>query len=195
MRADAVALLTIFDRKLRLEVPLFQRQYVWSQEEQWEPLWDDISRKFSEYLEGRKDAPIHFLGAMVLDQKQTPTTHVEKRHTGSPNLAPPWSRPTSSSTAGGLLEVPGEYVGETVERRYAPLQPELPLLLFVDGKRVREAHPLDRLANNKRRRRALPQPEPAPQRTLKGPLDYITDEYRELVDGYDDDLDDEEDLS
>lgn len=79
MRADAVPLLTIFDRKLRLEVPLFQRQYVWSQDEQWEPLWEDIARKFSEYLEGRKDAPIHFLGAMVLDQKQTPITHVEKR--------------------------------------------------------------------------------------------------------------------
>ncbi len=79
MRADAVPLLTIFDRKLRLEVPLFQRQYVWSQGDQWEPLWDDIARKFSEYLEGRKDAPIHFLGAMVLDQKQTPITHVEKR--------------------------------------------------------------------------------------------------------------------
>jgi len=95
---------------------------------------------------------------------------------------------------GGLLEVPGEYVGETVELRYTPLRPELPLLLFVDGKRVCEVYPLDRLANNKRRRRALPQPEAAPQRTLKGPLDYITDEYRELVDGYSDCLDDEEDL-
>jgi hypothetical protein len=42
-------------------------------------LWEDISHKFAEYLEGRKDAPIHFLGAMVLDQKQTPTTHVERR--------------------------------------------------------------------------------------------------------------------
>ncbi len=96
---------------------------------------------------------------------------------------------------GGLLEVPGEYVGETVELRYTPLQPEQPLLLFVDGKRVCEVYPLDRLANNKRYRRALPQQEPAPLRTLKGPLDYITDEYRELVDGYGDDLDDEEDLS
>ena len=52
----------------------------------------------------------------------------------------------------------------------------------------------DRLANNKRRRRGLPQPDAAPQRTLKGPLDYITDEYRELVDGYGDDLDDEDDM-
>lgn len=79
MDANAVPILAIFEKKIRLEVPLFQRQYVWNQEHQWEPLWEDISRKFSEYLEDRKDAPVHFLGAMVLDQKQTPTTHVEKR--------------------------------------------------------------------------------------------------------------------
>jgi uncharacterized protein with ParB-like and HNH nuclease domain len=79
MKANAVPLLAIFEKKMRLEVPLFQRQYVWNQESQWEPLWEDISRKFTEYLEGRKDAPVHFLGAMVLDQKQTPTTHVDKR--------------------------------------------------------------------------------------------------------------------
>lgn len=79
MDAHAVPLLAIFEKKMRIEVPLFQRQYVWNQEHQWEPLWDDISRKFLENLEGREDAPVHFLGAMVLDQKQTPTTHVEKR--------------------------------------------------------------------------------------------------------------------
>ena len=79
MKADAVPLLALFEKKMRLEVPLFQRQYVWNQEDQWEPLWEDIQRKFVEYLEGRKDAPVHFLGAMVLDQKQTPSTHVEKR--------------------------------------------------------------------------------------------------------------------
>jgi hypothetical protein len=79
MKADAAPILAIFEKKLRLEVPLFQRQYVWTQEHQWEPLWEDISRKFVEVLGGRKDGPVHFLGAMVLDQKQTPTTHVERR--------------------------------------------------------------------------------------------------------------------
>jgi uncharacterized protein with ParB-like and HNH nuclease domain len=79
MNANAVPVLSIFEKKLRLEVPLFQRQYVWSRETQWEPLWEDISRKFTEFLSGRKDGPVHFLGAMVLDQKQTPTTHVDKR--------------------------------------------------------------------------------------------------------------------
>lgn len=79
MKADAAPLLALFEKKARLEVPLFQRQYVWSREPQWEPLWEDISRKFSERLEGRLDAPVHFLGAMVLDQKLTPSTHVERR--------------------------------------------------------------------------------------------------------------------
>lgn len=79
MKANAAPLLAIFEKKLRLEVPLFQRQYVWTLEQQWEPLWEDIARKFGEYLEGRRDGPVHFLGAMVLDQRQTPTTHVEKR--------------------------------------------------------------------------------------------------------------------
>ncbi|WP_143461592.1 DUF262 domain-containing protein, partial [Leptospirillum ferriphilum] len=79
MKANAVSILAIFEKKLRLEVPLFQRQYVWNKEQQWSPLWEDMSRKFIEYINGRKDAPVHFLGAIVLDQKQTPTTHVERR--------------------------------------------------------------------------------------------------------------------
>lgn len=79
MKADAVPLLDLFEKKMRLEVPLFQRQYVWSRDQQWEPLWEDVSRKFTEFVEGRSDGPVHFLGAMVLDQKQTPATHVEKR--------------------------------------------------------------------------------------------------------------------
>lgn len=79
MNATAAPLLAIFEKKMRLEVPLFQRQYVWNRDQQWEPLWEDVSRKFEEFLEGRKDAPVHFLGALVLDQRQSPTTHVEKR--------------------------------------------------------------------------------------------------------------------
>ena len=79
MEANAAAVLDLFETKMQIEVPLFQRQYVWEREKHWEPLWEDISRKFTEYLEGRRDAPLHFLGAMVLDQKQTPTTHVPRR--------------------------------------------------------------------------------------------------------------------
>jgi Protein of unknown function DUF262 len=73
------SLLAIFDAKQRLEVPIFQRQYVWNEEDHWLPLWEDVERKFIEAIEGRNDAPKHFLGAMVLDQKQTPTGHVVVR--------------------------------------------------------------------------------------------------------------------
>ncbi len=79
MEVHKLPLLTVFDVKQRLAVPLFQRQYVWSEEQQWLPLWEDIERKFTEALEGRKDAPNHFLGAMVLDQKETQTGHVVVR--------------------------------------------------------------------------------------------------------------------
>ncbi len=79
MKANAVPLLALFENKQRLEVPLFQRRYVWNQEQHWALLWDDIQHKFAEYLQGRKDAPVHFLGAMVLDQKQTSSTHVVRR--------------------------------------------------------------------------------------------------------------------
>jgi uncharacterized protein with ParB-like and HNH nuclease domain len=79
MNVHKSSLLAIFDAKQRIEVPLFQRQYVWSEEQHWLPLWEDIERKFTEALEGRKDAPNHFLGAMVLDQMQTPTGHVVVR--------------------------------------------------------------------------------------------------------------------
>src|SRR5947209_16461873 len=79
MKTNAIPVVALFEKKMRLEVPLFQRQYVWGVDQQWEPLWEDIARKFSEYLEGRSDAPVHFLGAIVLDQKQTPATHVERR--------------------------------------------------------------------------------------------------------------------
>lgn len=79
MDVHKTSLLAVFDAKQRLDVPLFQRQYVWNEEQQWMPLWEDISRKFTEALEGRANAPVHFLGAMVLDQKQTPTGHVVVR--------------------------------------------------------------------------------------------------------------------
>jgi uncharacterized protein with ParB-like and HNH nuclease domain len=78
MKADAAPILGIFEKKTRLDIPLYQRQYVWKQETHWEPLWEDIQRKFDDTIDN-KNGPVHFLGAMVLDQKQTPTTHVDKR--------------------------------------------------------------------------------------------------------------------
>ena len=79
MNAHEESLLAVFQPKQCLEVPLFQRQYTWNREQQWELLWEDISLKFHEYIQGETEAPPHFLGAIILDQKRSPTVRVIKR--------------------------------------------------------------------------------------------------------------------
>jgi len=58
----------IFFMPQRILVPLFQRPYVWSQEDQWQPLWDDVQRLATKRL-GGDTASTHFLGAVVLQQQ------------------------------------------------------------------------------------------------------------------------------
>jgi uncharacterized protein with ParB-like and HNH nuclease domain len=70
MKAYARSIFHLFDGKRRYVVPLFQRQYVWNREKQWEPLWEDISRVAERRWENETGPP-HFLGAMVLDQIRT----------------------------------------------------------------------------------------------------------------------------
>lgn len=57
----------VFMQPQRLAVPLFQRPYVWNEENQWAPLWTDVSRVAGRVL-AAPDGPQapHFLGAVVL---------------------------------------------------------------------------------------------------------------------------------
>jgi hypothetical protein len=70
----------IFMQPQRLVVPLFQRPYVWTEENQWEPLWNDVTRVAERVLQdpGRRHHP-HFLGAIVLQQVQKPTGQMQER--------------------------------------------------------------------------------------------------------------------
>jgi hypothetical protein len=68
----------IFGQDCRYMVPLFQRPYVWNEEDQWQPLWDDV-RTVAERLIANQPTRPHFLGAIVLDQLRKPTGHVESR--------------------------------------------------------------------------------------------------------------------
>ena len=70
--------LTIFDLfqvERRYVVPLFQRPYVWHEEKQWKPLWDDLKAKSGEILAYEQDPNYtirkHFLGAVVISQIKT----------------------------------------------------------------------------------------------------------------------------
>jgi hypothetical protein len=70
----------VFMQPQRLVVPLFQRPYVWNEENQWEPLWDDVVRVAERVLirPASKHHP-HFLGAVVLQQVQKPTGQMQER--------------------------------------------------------------------------------------------------------------------
>jgi hypothetical protein len=70
----------VFNMPQRLVVPLFQRPYVWNQENQWEPLWNDVvlitDRLLAKPYE--KQYP-HFLGAVVLQQVPQITGSMQMR--------------------------------------------------------------------------------------------------------------------
>lgn len=78
MEAKALTPRDLFDLKVNYEIPPFQRPYVWTEDEQWQPLWDDISRvaeaalEASEGTQSRNSALGHFLGAVVLKQLPSP---------------------------------------------------------------------------------------------------------------------------
>lgn len=63
-------LVKIFGHEIRHTVPLFQRPYVWSKDENWEPLWDDLRSLANRVLTNDGEHPVagHFLGTVVLEQ-------------------------------------------------------------------------------------------------------------------------------
>jgi hypothetical protein len=64
----------------RLIVPLFQRPYVWNEDSQWGPLWEDIVRVAQRHLdEPTAHHTPHFLGAVVLQQLQNPVGSLQAR--------------------------------------------------------------------------------------------------------------------
>lgn len=71
---------TVFMQPQRLVVPLFQRPYVWNEENQWEPLWNDIVRIADRVHDKPNDKHTpHFLGAVVLQQAQQKTGQMQER--------------------------------------------------------------------------------------------------------------------
>jgi|CXWL01.1.fsa_nt_gi hypothetical protein len=64
----------LFEQQRRFVVPLFQRQYVWSLDEQWLPLWRDILRQIGKIIATGNDDNLpldanHFMGAIVVQSE------------------------------------------------------------------------------------------------------------------------------
>ena len=68
MNASKKTISEIFNGGRILEIPFFQRAYVWS-EDQWDRLLDDME------LITKSNKP-YFLGSVILKQKPTPTTQI-----------------------------------------------------------------------------------------------------------------------
>lgn len=91
MESNTLSLKALFSKDIRYIIPTFQRPYVWDQEEQWEPLWDDVRNTAERYMdelgklgedraaEAERNTPSHFLGAVILQQQQTAVVEVEQR--------------------------------------------------------------------------------------------------------------------
>jgi hypothetical protein len=91
MKADTLTVRGVFGRDIRYVVPLYQRPYVWTKDEQWEPLWEDIVDVAEQLLDELKKVPggdvvqaeertaPHFLGAVVVDQVRTAVADIEAR--------------------------------------------------------------------------------------------------------------------
>ena len=74
MKADALTPRDLFEGKVQFEIPSFQRPYVWTEEDQWAPLWADIKRvavrlvAAGDDAEAQQEVGAHFLGAVVLKE-------------------------------------------------------------------------------------------------------------------------------
>jgi hypothetical protein len=85
VQAQTLSPAGIFGYHIRYVVPLFQRPYVWSLEDQWQPLWEDVRTVAERLLDapagyGPAPVPPHFLGAIVLDQQFIPAGFIAVRH-------------------------------------------------------------------------------------------------------------------
>lgn len=75
MKADALNPRELFGTTVHYEIPAFQRPYVWTLEDQWQPLWQDVRRVAEKVIAAESDETAleavggHFLGAVVFKLK------------------------------------------------------------------------------------------------------------------------------
>ncbi len=67
MESNDLTIQQIFQDRRQYMVPFYQRTYVWTMDDQWQQLWDDIETKAEARLFGSDNYTPHFLGAIVLD--------------------------------------------------------------------------------------------------------------------------------
>ncbi|WP_404414770.1 DUF262 domain-containing protein [Brevundimonas vesicularis] len=69
MKAGPIVVGQLLQNRNRYAVPVYQRNYVWTRQKQWEPFWGDIRAKAIERLAGREQRYSHYMGAVVLEAR------------------------------------------------------------------------------------------------------------------------------
>ncbi|GAA1659502.1 GmrSD restriction endonuclease domain-containing protein [Microbacterium flavum] len=78
MKTDVTTPQGLFNMPQHLTVPIYQRPYVWSEEEQWAPLWADVRRIAEHRLDNPGSNATHFLGAVVTQQAEARPVGVQE---------------------------------------------------------------------------------------------------------------------
>ncbi|MCC7535017.1 MAG: DUF262 domain-containing protein [Deltaproteobacteria bacterium] len=81
MQVQKTTVESLFTHERRYLIPLFQRPYVWTQADQWEPLWDDVRDVAERELDSldagaEQEHRPHFLGAIVLQPRAPHGNHL-----------------------------------------------------------------------------------------------------------------------
>lgn len=92
MRADPLNAKDLFGKQISYVIPAFQRPYVWTKDDQWAPMWEDIQDASERYLAAlaaqagavslaaaEETAGRHFLGAVVVKQEMVGAAEIETR--------------------------------------------------------------------------------------------------------------------
>ena len=81
MEASIVSIQTLFGDQVSYQIPQFQRPYAWGEGDQWFPLWEDVRNLAERHLDsdGQQRVKPHFMGAIVLQHRQSNTGEVTKR--------------------------------------------------------------------------------------------------------------------
>ena len=81
MDAKIVNLQALFGDQVSYQIPQFQRPYAWREDDQWFPLWEDVRNLAERHIQanGQERVKPHFMGAIVLQQRQSAVGEVSKR--------------------------------------------------------------------------------------------------------------------
>jgi Protein of unknown function DUF262/Protein of unknown function (DUF1524) len=176
VKTDKITVVDLFDRPRRYLIPLFQRGYVWTEQDQWAPLWEDITDQIEAVRHARETDETairkHFLGAIVLQQqtlgvRRVPVSDVidgQQRLTtlqiiliALRDAVAPLKNDFLTSTLQRLTDNPAPYVDEAERFKVWPtssLQDDLAkIATAASAKRLEELYPLRR-----ERRKWLPRP-------------------------------------